>query len=147
MALFTNSVALNHKHQLIVASTLQEVQEALSKLQADAVIFIDVDDTLITPLSKIFRAKSSYRFLIDDLKKNRENFPNFEMILSHWRLQRKTILVSPQWPELMNVLKKTHPVYALTKMETGAIGDIPSMENWRYEELKDKGIFFTSSFD
>ncbi|MBS0272364.1 MAG: DUF2608 domain-containing protein [Proteobacteria bacterium] len=146
MVLSTHSLEASSKHKMITASTFQDIQAALSKLHAGSVIFIDVDDTLITPVSKVFRAGSPHRFLIDDLKKNREQYANFETILSHWRLQRKTSLILQEWPELIHILKKNYLVYALTKMETGAIGDIPSMENWRYEELKDKGILFTPSF-
>jgi hypothetical protein len=143
MSLITCAVALNGQEQIITAHTVPEVQENLSKIKKDAVIFIDVDDTLITPQSNLFRASSPYRFLIDDLKRDREKIKNFEDILSHWRLQRKTILISEQWPDLINTLKATHSVYALTKMETGSIGAIPSMEKWRYDELKEKGISFT----
>jgi hypothetical protein len=126
--------------------TLQQLQDALAPLQEGTVIFIDVDDTLITPKSKVFHWASPHRFLIDDLKKNRDKIPNFEEILSHWRLQRETMLVSEEWPKLINTLKEKHPVYALTKMETGPIGAIPSMEQWRYDELTHKGISFTPSF-
>lgn len=150
-ALFMSSslsaAALNGQKQIIPVHTIQEVQKALSTIDDDSVIFIDVDDTLITPKSNGFRATSPYRFLIDDLKKNRDHYPNFEAILSHWRLQRKTILVCQEWPQLINTLKQKHPVYALTKMETGPIGDIPSMEKWRYEELVGKGISFTPTFN
>jgi len=143
MSLTIPAIALNGQEQIVPAHTVREVQKALSKIEENAVIFIDVDDTLITPKSKFFYALSPYRFLIDDLKRDREKYKNFEEILSHWRLQRKTILVSQDWPDLINTLKATYPVYALTKMETGPIGDIPSMEKWRYEELKGKEISFT----
>jgi hypothetical protein len=131
---------------MIEAYTLAEVQKALSTLKEGAVIFIDVDDTLITPQSKIFRFLSPYRFLIADLKKNREKFPHFETIVSHWRLQRKTMRVSDAWPDLIKTLKEKYPVYALTQMESGSMGAISSLEKWRYEELAAKGISFTSSY-
>lgn len=131
----------------MITHTVLEVQDALSRLKDGAVIFVDVDDTLITPQSKVFRTLSPYRFLIDDLKKNRGQFSNFEMILSHWRLQRKTILVSEDWPVFINALKRTYPVYGLTKMESGTMGAIASMEKWRYEELAQKGIVFTPSYN
>lgn len=139
----TSNFVLNDSEKIITTSTLSEVQSALSTLQEGAVIFIDVDDTLITPQSSVFRSTSPFRTLIDQIKKQRDRIPNVELILSHWRLQRKTILVSDQWPDFINILKKSHPVYALTKLETGRVGAIPSMEQWRYEELKEKGITFT----
>ncbi|HUX78138.1 MAG TPA: DUF2608 domain-containing protein [Alphaproteobacteria bacterium] len=146
MSITTCAAALNDQEQIITAYTVSEVQEALEKIGKDAVIFIDVDDTLITPKSKSFHSSSPYRFLIDDLKREREKYKNFEEIISHWRRARKTILVSEDWPGLISTLKTVHPVYALTKMETGAIGAIPSMERWRHEELTGKGITFTPTF-
>lgn len=127
--------------------TIDEMRQALSGVEEKAVVFVDVDDTLITPQSKLFRWTSPHRFLIDDLKKDREKYPNFEKIISHWRLTRKTMLISAGWPEFIQDLKKRSKVYALTKMESGALGKIPSMEKWRHEELKSKGISFTPLFD
>ncbi|WP_236609776.1 DUF2608 domain-containing protein [Rickettsia gravesii] len=42
----------------------------------------------------------------------------------------------------MNKLKEKFPVYGLTQMNTGAFGNIPSMQDWRYKELKELGIEF-----
>ncbi len=70
------------KGNFIEAKTVQEVKIYLSALETRAVIFLDVDDTLITPISKVFRAKSPYRTLIDELKKERDQIPYFEKILN-----------------------------------------------------------------
>lgn len=134
---------LNGDDKIITASTLPEIQQALSNIPEGAVVFIDVDDTIITPQSKVFRSTSPFRNIIDQIKKQRDHIPHVEKILSHWRLQRKSILVSEQWPTFINTLKKHYEVYALTKLETGQVGAIPSMEKWRYAELKEKGITFT----
>ncbi len=147
MSLVTGAIALNGKENILTAYTVADIREVLSKVDEGAVIFIDVDDTLITPESKVFHWSSPYRFLIDDLKKNKDKYKNFESILSHWRLTRKTILVSEDWPGFIALLKEKYPVYALTKMDSGRLGDIPSMERWRYEELTSKGISFTPSYD
>lgn len=137
--------ALNGDECVITAYTVSEVKDALSNLPKRAVIFIDVDDTLITPQSKVFRSTSPFRVIIDQIKKQRDRIPNVEMILSHWRLQRKIRLVSDEWPAFIHTLKKHYLVYGLTKLETGRVGAIPSMEQWRYDELKRQGITFTPS--
>lgn len=134
---------LNGDDKIITASTLPEIQQALSSLPEGTIIFIDVDDTIITPQSKVFRSTSPFRNIIDQIKKQRDHIPHVEKLLSHWRLQRKSILVSEQWPTFINTLKKHYKVYALTKLETGRVGAIPSMEKWRYAELKEKGVTFT----
>lgn len=135
--------SLNGADKIITASTLEEIESNLSILPEGAIIFLDVDDTIITPQSTAFRSSSPFRDIIDQIKKQRDKIPHVEMILSHWRLQRKSMLVSEQWPALIKTLKKHYEVYALTKLETGRVGDIPSMEKWRYEELKAKGVTFT----
>lgn len=143
MTIQSPSFVLNGKDKILTAYTLLEVQTILATLERGTVIFLDVDDTLITPQSKTFRATSPFRTLIDHIKKQRDNIPNFERVLSHWRLQRKICLVSDQWPEYIEILKKNYAVYALTKVDTGRVGAISSMEKWRYNELKGLGITFT----
>jgi hypothetical protein len=142
-----NTQKIGSQHQnatsLQITHTLDEVKTLLSTLEPGAVIFLDVDDTLITPQSNLFRATSPFRAIIDQIKAQRDEIPNVDMILSHWRLQRKIRLVAEGWPAYINELKKKYPVYALTKLETGHLGAIPSMEEWRYAELKKCGITFT----
>ena len=70
------------KGNFIEAKTVQEVKIYLSALETRAVIFLDVDDTLITPISKVFHAKSLHITLIDELKKERDQIPYFEKILN-----------------------------------------------------------------
>ena len=80
------------------------------------------------------------------LSKNADKVENFEILISRWRLQRKIQLVSEEWPPFIHSLKKATPVYGLTKMETGTVGDIPSMEKWRHQELESRGVSFTQTF-
>lgn len=145
MTLLTSTLKLNGTDKIITAYTVAEVENALSNLPKGTIIFIDVDDTLITPQSNVFRSISPFRIIIDQIKKHRNSIPNVEMILSHWRLQRKIRLVSKHWPAFIDTLKQNYAVYALTKLETGKVGAIPSMEQWRYDELNDQGITFTPS--
>lgn len=146
MALSLSLESTKSTAHIMTLHTISQLQEALAPLQEGTVIFVDVDDTLITPRSNLFRVVSPYSGLIDELKKNREKIPNFEIIISHWRLQRKTMLVAEGWPTLLHILKEKYPVYALTKMDTGSVGAISSMEKWRYDELTQKGLSFTPSF-
>jgi hypothetical protein len=134
------------KGNFVEALTVRDVKSHLSDLERQAVIFLDVDDTLITPISKVFRVHSPYRTLIDDLKKDRDQIPYFERILSRWRLQRQVQLVSEDWLCFINDFKAQFPLYALTKMESGPLGDILSMEEWRYAELSSKGMEFTPTY-
>lgn len=122
--------------------TLQSISkfdEFCSKITNQTLVLLDIDDTVITPKSKLFRhGKYCQPDLIDRLKKN-NNIP----AVSNWRLSRKTILIEPEWVNFINNIKEITTVYALTKVDTGEYGVIPSMEQWRYNELRSHNIIFT----
>ncbi|KJV92309.1 DUF2608 domain-containing protein [Rickettsia bellii] len=126
------------------ASSASEILELIKNITAEALIFLDVDDTIITPKSVTFR-KPPYNQMLDRIKANKGNYDNFEEIVSNWRLQRKVILIDEEWGQVLNTLKKHYFVYALTQMSTGKFGNIPSMQEWRYEELKSLGIEFSDN--
>ena len=44
----------------------------IPRLTADSFILIDIDDTIITPKSNLFRHHSKYRNIIDTLKESRK---------------------------------------------------------------------------
>lgn len=124
------------------ATSAVEISNILSNLGEGSIILVDIDDTIITPSSVLFR-RAPFNKLIDDLKKNKEKYPRYEEILSNWRLQRKAILTDQEWPRILRKLKEKHRVYGLTKMDIGQFGHIKSMESWRYDELKSLNIVFT----
>ncbi len=126
----------------MLATNCAEILVHLQPIPAHAIIFVDIDDTMITPVSKTFRSPP-YNQLIDEIKKNKERYTNYEAILSQWRLQRKVMLIDEDWPATLEKLKKQYRVYGLTKMDTGALGAIESIEHWRYAELKSLGIEFS----
>jgi hypothetical protein len=127
-----------------IISSASAIETCLQKLPKNAIIFVDVDDTIISPRSKTFRV-SPHNKLIDNIKKNWKDYPNYQQIVSNWRLQRRVMLLDEAWPAMLKDLKKNFPVYALTKMDTGSFGNIQSMEQWRYEELKCLGIEFSEN--
>jgi hypothetical protein len=134
--------------EIIETSDIAKVQEIFQKATSNSIVLCDIDDTIITPESKTFRYNSKFKNLIDDLKKNRKNIPNFDIIISNWRLNRKAILVSALWPSIISDLKtKNIPTFALTQLDTGKVGPIENMEEWRYQELKKLGIEFTNKFN
>jgi hypothetical protein len=129
--------------ELIQISSLNEAQEILSKIDSDMLILLDVDDTLITPKSAMFRMDGQPDF-IDQLKKRAAEIPNFIEILSTWRQQRQSILVEEGWPQMIADWQEMGAtVYGFTQVTTGSFGIIKSMEEWRLTELHSHGIFFT----
>ena len=124
-----------------IAYTAKDVWEYLKEQPVQATIFIDVDDTLITPCSRMLRSDGDN--VIDKLKRDKHLYQNYEEILSSWRLARKIKLTDLDWPNILEQLKERFSVYGLTKIDTGAIGLISSSEEWRYNELKKFGIQFS----
>jgi hypothetical protein len=120
----------------------QEIWKHLKDLSEKSIIFFDIDDTLIKPASRTFNGLP-YNQLIHNIKANMDHMANAPKIISQWRLQRKTVLMDPDWPMVIEALKKNHLVYGLTKMEVGCFGDIDSMEQWRYQELRFLGLEFS----
>ncbi len=130
---------------IIHASTAMEVLNAVSNLKEHSVVFCDVDDTLITPKSKTFRAPP-YSQLIDWLKTLKDTaHVDYIDIISAWREQRRVILLDQNWPKIIKDIEKICPIYGLTKMDSGPFGRISSLEHWRYKELEGLGITFSPS--
>jgi hypothetical protein len=135
--LYTNSIVDNYS-----LSTLEEINNKVNALPKSAIIFLDVDDTIIMPKSNSFRVKYGELNLIDKIKKEK-NEQNSK-ILSYWRSTREVILVDPLWPENINNWRCKYKVFALTKMDSGKFGQIESMEKWRYNELESLNIMLSS---
>lgn len=132
---------------IIETKSFQNVQAKLTACAKDAIILVDVDNTIITPKSLLFRSSSPYRNIVDDIKANKYPFLDTEKIVSTWRVERQSMLVDDAWPEL---IKQIHslatPIFAFTHMGTGRYGIIDSLEIWRYNELKSYDITFTEEF-
>lgn len=120
----------------VIANTADEVMDRILSIKEPFVAFFDVDDTLITPVSPTCG-------MIDEIKSQKEQYPNYTNILSTWRLHRKARLLDKQWPMVLKTIKKNAPCYGLTKVDVGMFGDIPSMEEWRWNELNRMGIVFS----
>ena len=129
---------------IIQLDCVQAIAHELKNIPLNSILLMDIDDTLITPASRFFRI-NPYRTLIDEIKRNKHLYPDYEIIISNWRLQRKAMLVDSHWLDLIYELKKQHAVYGFTKMDTGKLGSIESVEDWRYQELKRLGIEFTQN--
>ncbi len=145
--LYNKPLAHARKIEIVELKDLSSVKDKIDKDGTGSVIFVDVDDTILTPKSKMFRSSSPYYDFIEQIKKERDRIPDVDAILSSWRLTRKVILVSGDWPRFVNEAKKSgYSVYALTRMTSGAIGNIEKMEEWCYQELKSFGITFSSTY-
>jgi hypothetical protein len=83
--------------------------------------------------------------MISHIKKKLEGTPSYAEVIGQWRLQRKVQLTDQKWPQIMkNIIHELScPLYGLTQVETGPLGPIKSMEQWRMNELNALGIHFS----
>ena len=133
--------------EIITTSDFSKLKKHLVEGDSKSLTLLDIDDTIITPKSNMFRPNSKHYHFIDKIKANIKDIPNYAEILTAWRLNRKLIFVNNNWPEFVRERKKMgHNIYALTQMRPGEFGQIKSMEDWRYNELKSMGIEFVEEF-
>lgn len=122
------------------------VKQYLLKAKVDSLVLIDVDDCIITPVSAMFVGNSTHRFFIDDLKKDKAKYANFDEILETWRKNRKIKLLNNAWPNLIEqVTKNGADVYALTQLTGIKVGS-DTLREWRYKELNSFKINFIAHF-
>lgn len=120
---------------MIKVSSVKEIKNNLEKISCKVLYLFDIDNTIIT-------TKSNFGPNIDklkELKKNHNDQSQVEHLISKWRLSREVILTDNEWPNFLETIENP---YALTKMDVGRFGEIPSMENWRNNELATLGIKF-----
>lgn len=128
---------------MLCINSINEILDYLQNLKSDDWLVVDVDNTLIMPKAEIFKANSPDKYFIDEFKKNPT--PDLANKLSLWRLKRKIQLVENEWINIFDfLLNNKVSIYALTQMETGSYGVIPSVEKWRSEELKSIGLLFSN---
>jgi hypothetical protein len=128
----------------------QQVLHLLKQCNANTLVLFDVDDTLISaydvmardfdwPLSFWVRALFWHPSLITT--------PGWEHFCGIMFQQSKRFIIEPELPQIINDLKdRGCMVIGLTSMESGVLGVIPNMPEWRFEMLKDFGIQMSRSF-
>ena len=84
----------------------------------DTIIFIDLDDTLMTPQSSMFLHNSNpHRLFIDNMLSLGQRLPHYNSVIAKWYQQRKVKLVDDAWPEYIQKLQnKGAVIYGLCKM-------------------------------
>jgi hypothetical protein len=112
-------------------------------IQPDTLVIFDVDDTLIQPKDAYLtneHTPQGQAFEKKLLKKYPE-IKNWDYLASIMLQQAELPLIEPCIIPIINALKKRNiPVIACTSMNTGPYGILPTMEQWRYEQLKSLGF-------
>ena len=119
-----------------------EIYTATKNIKGRKIFLIDVDHTLIWPTSLTLRTVQHHK-MIDEIKKSILDVTRYGQVIGQWRLQRSISLTDSNWPKILEEIKKESEIYGLTKVETGSFGPIPSMEQWRIDELSNLDIRFS----
>jgi len=117
-------------------------------IDSETLVIFDVDDVLITPRDQILQHafKKELAPVIQAIERRygKKEEQRFWSII--W-LARKNELVEPQ---VVNIIKELQSrsikVIALTNAFTGSFGDLPSLEDWRINELAKYDIHFKKSW-
>lgn len=126
----------------INSPTVKEIEEWVDK---DTIIFIELDDTLVMPQSKMFSFDSNpYRIFLSNLVTLGEKSPAYTKAVANWFGQRKVRLVEDGWVDLISKARaRGAKIYGICSMPLYLI----NIEEKRLKELKDLGIIFDSKIN
>jgi hypothetical protein len=145
------SLSLIDANALIIATpNLQLFEKALQRVDQQTLVLFDVDDTLIVSKDRILRC--TVREFFNQYKHEawkRYGFPpeKEELFLSQIFAKMEFELLDPKIVKLIHALQKQNiKTIAFTRMNTGAFGIIPNMQDWRLQQLKNFRIDFSPAF-
>ncbi len=123
------------------------IENLLEIITPSSLVLINIDDTIITPKSNMFRYNSPYKGLIDEIASLQQNFSDANEIIAKLILQRKIMLVESNWSEFINKLKNKGALVFGFTAPNPACKLIKNFEQWQYDQLSNLGIKFTSKLN
>lgn len=125
-----------------IVSSVSEISKVMSDFNENTTLMLfDIDDTVITTASHFVNNIDTLKDKKDSLSDSDKELCN--ELISSWRLERPVFLTDLDWS---NFLRNSIHCYGLTKMDVGRFGCIPSIEQWRYDELRSNGITFNVQY-
>lgn len=120
--------------------------ECIDRLDEKSLVVFDIDDTLIVAKDKILCSCGESYLDALSAQLDKKLSPEIQIELQSLALlQREINHTDSHLTSLFQKLKKNNVAFmALTAMPTGKFGLIPSLEQWRNEELRRYGIDFES---
>lgn len=129
---------------ILKTHTFTPVEIALSNVDKDTLVVLDVDEVLITSVDQYFKRPRGpvNDKLYSEFKKDLspERYDYLDSILY---LESKFKVTNQKLIQLIKKLQENHiPVLALTAVSPGKLGKIQSRADWRIQHLKGFGISF-----
>ena len=134
--------------EIIQTNDTKVIKKTLESIDTDTLVTFDIDDVLIIPKDQILQTKN--RKYLEKLNQRLEQSvgkKNADIFYSIIFTQRDNGPVDVKMKDIISELQsKGIKVLALTNCFTGSFGNIESMEDWRYNELKKHGYHFDLSW-
>lgn len=154
LMLLSSGLFLSNVSSLIVeVPNLDKFEKAVENIDQQTLVMFDVDDTLIIPKDLILQYSARYKMseyakeALEKAKVDSCKMYGNEDLHSEIFAKTEFEIVNPKVIGIINSLKKRNiKTIAFTKMHTGRYGVIPSLEDWRIEQLKKLKLDFSGSF-
>ncbi|MGD1997554.1 MAG: DUF2608 domain-containing protein [Candidatus Dependentiae bacterium] len=135
-------------HEVYTVQWLTHLDDLFDSCGKRDMLLFDVDDTLISSRDPFSRGELPWTFrLLATLKHPSILWgSNWEEYYSRMWAQAKREVIEPAIIHRLAALRRRKGVwiFGLTSMESGSYGVIPSMPEWRYNQLHELNIRFTN---
>jgi FMN phosphatase YigB (HAD superfamily) len=125
-------------------SILSPIELAIQHADSETLVIFDVDDVLITAKDQILQP--AHKKFLERLNKDLESRLSEEEAQILWSIIWLARSDEPVDPKMVSLIKEAQSrglkVMALTNAWTGPFGNIPSLEDWRIDELQGFGYTF-----
>jgi len=124
------------------SKTVKGIEEWVDK---DTIIFIEIDDVVVMPQSKMFSHDlNPYRMFISNLVTLGDRTPAYNKAIANWYGQRKIRLVEGGWIDFIKRVKeKGAKIYGLYSMPLHLL----NIDQKIFKELNDLGVVFDNKIN
>ncbi|MFY9590145.1 DUF2608 domain-containing protein [Rickettsia endosymbiont of Halotydeus destructor] len=121
------------------------IKNLLPKIDANTLVLVNINNTIITPRSKIFRYNNNpYIAFVENLNSLAKSNSAINVTIASLITQRQMMLVEQNWPNLINKMKSQGAkVFGFTKVMP-VYNLINNYEGWQYSQLQAFNINFTN---
>ncbi|XVN41716.1 MAG: DUF2608 domain-containing protein [Rickettsia endosymbiont of Argas persicus] len=122
-----------------------DIENLLPKIDQNTLVLINIDNTIITPKSKLFRYNNNpYVNFTDNLYSLAINDLSVNNFIAQLMQQRQMMLVENAWVDLINQMKKQGATVLGFQEVTAPCNLIKNYEGWLYTLLYNFDIHFTA---
>lgn len=148
MLIYNQNVYGKNEPNILIINSIKEIVPHLVGADRNTLVIFDIDSTLTIPSDQYFQRqtinnyKETYKKFINELTENQ-----YYIFLHLVVIDSPSILVEKETLSIIQDLQNNNVnLIGLTASKFGALGDVASFPEWRYQELKKLGIDFIKIF-